>query len=75
MPIVRGGVETGNISKKKGERVRKQRLVLYSSQESQDLDGLGSRKSSRERTAYITFPQITILNRNLKLNNELSFEF
>ena len=45
LPNVSGGVELGK-SKKKGERVRKQRLVSYSSQESQDSDGAGSRKGS-----------------------------
>ena len=51
MPTVSGEIETGKISKKKAERVRKQRLVSYSSQESQDSDGAGSRKSSRIKEA------------------------
>ena len=49
VPNVSGGVETGKISKKKAERVRKQRLLSCSSQESQDSDGAGSRTSSRKR--------------------------
>ena len=42
-------------TKKKGERGRRLRLVSYSSQESQDQDGTGSRKSTRKRTAVSKF--------------------
>ena len=60
VPNVSGGVETRKISKKKVERKRKQRLVSYSSQESQDSDGAGSRKSSRKRTAATKFGGVMI---------------
>ena len=44
--------------KKKGERVRRLRLVSYSSQESED--GTGSRKSTRKRTAVSKFGGVMI---------------
>ena len=47
-------------AKKKGERVRRQRLVSYSSQDSQDSDGAGSRKSTRKGTAVSKFGGVTI---------------
>ena len=48
----------GKHSKKKGERVRRLRLVSYSSQESED--GTGSRKSTRKRTAVSKFGGVMI---------------
>ena len=51
VPNVSSGLETGKSAKKKAEWVRKQRLVSYSSQELQESDGAGSRKSSRKQTA------------------------
>ena len=51
VPNVGGDEAASKISKKKAERAKKQRLVSYSSQESQDSDGVGSRKTSRKRTA------------------------
>ena len=46
--------------KKKGERGRRLRLVSYSSQESEDQDGTGSRKSTRKRTAVPKFGGVMI---------------
>ena len=46
--------------KKKGERGRRLRLVSYSSQESEDQDGTGSRKSTRKRTAVSKFGGVMI---------------
>ena len=46
--------------KKKGERGRRLRLVSYSSQESEDQDGTGSRKSTRKRTAVSEFGGVMI---------------
>ena len=40
--------------------MRKQRLVLYSSQESQDSDRAGLQKSSRKRTAVTKFGGVMI---------------
>ena len=47
-------------AKKKGERGRRLRLVSYSSQESEDQDGTGSRKSTRKRTAVSKFGGVMI---------------
>ena len=47
-------------SKKKGERGRRLRLVSYSSQESEDQDGTGSRKSTSKRTAVSKFGGVMI---------------
>ena len=52
--------QPGKRAKKKGERVRRQRLVSYSSQDSQDSDGAGSRKSTRKRTAVSKFGGVMI---------------
>ena len=46
--------------KKKGERGRRLRLVSYSSQDSEDQDGTGSRKSTRKRTAVSKFGGVMI---------------
>ena len=55
-----GGVETGKISKKKAERVRKQRLLSCSSQESQDSDRAASRKSSRKQAVVTKIGDVMI---------------
>ena len=47
-------------AKKKGERGRRLRLVSYSSQESEDQDGTGPRKSTRKRTAVSKFGGVMI---------------
>ena len=47
-------------AKKTGERGRHLRLVSYSSQESEDQDGTGSRKSTRKRTAVSKFGGVMI---------------
>ena len=60
VPNVSGDAQSGKLPKKKGERVRRQRLVSYSSQESQDSDGAGSRKSSRKRAAVTKFGGVII---------------
>ena len=54
-PNLNNELQPGKQAKKKGERVRRQRLVSYSSQDSQDSDGAGSRKSTRKRTAVSKF--------------------
>ena len=59
-PSLSGYAQSGKLPKKKGERVRRQRLVSYSSQESQDSDGAGSRKSSRKLTAVTKFGGVMI---------------
>ena len=59
-PDLSNEVPSGKSSKKKGERVRQQRLVSYSSQDSQDSDGAGSRKSTRKRTAVSKFGGVMI---------------
>ena len=60
MPNVSVGVETGKVSKKKAERVRKQRLLPCSSQESQDSDRAVSRKSSRKRAVVTKIGDVMI---------------
>ena len=45
VPSVNEDVVAAKDSKKKAERAKKQRLVSYSSQDSQDLERMGSRKS------------------------------
>ena len=52
--------QPGKQAKKKGERGRRLRLVSYSSQESEDQDGTGSRKSTRKRTAVSKFGGVMI---------------
>ena len=52
--------QPGKLPEKKGERFRRQRLLSYSSQGSQDSDGEGSRKSSRKRTAVTQIGEVMI---------------
>ena len=59
-PNLSNEAQPGKQAKKKGERVRRQRLVSYSSQESQDSDGAGSKKSTRKRTAVSKFGGVMI---------------
>ena len=60
MPNVSGGVETGKMSIKKAERVRKQRSLSCSSQESHDSDGAGSRRSSRKQAVVTKIGDVMI---------------
>ena len=59
-PNLNSEAQSGKLPKKKEERVRRQRLVSYSSQDSQNSDGAGSRKSSWKRTAVTKFGDVII---------------
>ena len=59
-PNLNNEPQPGKQAKKKGEQVRRQRLVSYSSQDSQDSNGAGSRKSTRKRTAVSKFGGVMI---------------